>query len=389
MSVKMTEITPQIPSGVAKISVEVGDVVADISFDAELELIEALPAESDPGSLDFTQVGQILRKMMPLDEPIQTGAAQPPSIDVELPVAKAAIAEASQDQTRQILVAESKMVAPIASTTEVDDEPQPADVIPSIPTSNVQISNPLLISTVPESPSSQVMRLLTKPRNNLQPAENLGGVISTRNLDPRHTFTEPQSNAPQGGTPDSPDIVSRISSKSKPTTVADVHRDFSGFGVGISDKPHVQRPLPSAVSAVAANATQPQTAETKVISQISTVISNTSKDTVEIRLDPPELGRVIISITQSDSGLSATITSEKPEVADLLRRHAELLSRELSKSGFHEASLEFSHRDQQQDQPTFEGDGNRLSSASTEQAEASSTIEMILQSQSGSLDIRL
>ena len=39
-----------------------------------------------------------------------------------------------------------------------------------------------------------------------------------------------------------------------------------------------------------------------------------------------------------------------------------------------EASLEFSHRDQQQDQPTFEVDENRLSSVSPEQAEASSAI---------------
>jgi len=98
---------------------------------------------------------------------------------------------------------------------------------------------------------------------------------------------------------------------------------------------------------------------------------------------------VIISITQNESGLSATVTSEKAEVADLLRRHSELLSRELSKSGFSDASLEFSHRDQREGRSIFDEYEALFSSVSPEQTEATSTIEAILQSQSGSLDIRL
>jgi len=98
---------------------------------------------------------------------------------------------------------------------------------------------------------------------------------------------------------------------------------------------------------------------------------------------------VIISITQNDSGLAATVTSEKAEVADLLRRHAELLSRELSKSGFGEPFLEFSHKGQQDGRPNLKEDAGYFSATTPEDNEVVSTIETILQSQSGSLDIRL
>ena len=208
-------------------------------------------------------------------------------------------------------------------------------------------------------------------------------------FDSKPPLAQPETITQRPAAEVSRDIASTKPSETKLQFSGELQTDVGNFGLVISDKLQTQRPLQSIISATQPNPVQPQTAEAKVVLQISTVISNTSKGTVEIRLDPPELGRVIISITQSDSGLSATIISEKPEISDLLRRHAELLSRELSKSGFSETSLEFSHRDQQQERSAFEDGKVRFPQFSPEHVEETSAREIILQSQSGSLDIRL
>jgi hypothetical protein len=62
---------------------------------------------------------------------------------------------------------------------------------------------------------------------------------------------------------------------------------------------------------------------------------------VEIRLDPPELGRVQIQLNPGDGGLQAVVLAERPETQDLLRRHAETLARDLNAAGYTNVSLDF------------------------------------------------
>ena len=62
---------------------------------------------------------------------------------------------------------------------------------------------------------------------------------------------------------------------------------------------------------------------------------------VEIRLDPPELGRVQIHLTPVDGGVQAVVLADRPETQDLLRRHAEALARELGAAGYGSVSLDF------------------------------------------------
>jgi len=82
-----------------------------------------------------------------------------------------------------------------------------------------------------------------------------------------------------------------------------------------------------------------------VIQQVSGAIAKLADGKVELRLDPPELGRVTISFSSTDSGISAQIIGEKQDIVDLLRRHAEIFSRELTKSGISDAALDFSFQD--------------------------------------------
>ncbi|SEA56233.1 flagellar hook-length control protein FliK [Rubrimonas cliftonensis] len=71
-------------------------------------------------------------------------------------------------------------------------------------------------------------------------------------------------------------------------------------------------------------------------------------DRVELRLDPPELGRVMIHMRIEDGALSAQITADRPETLDLMRRNADILQRELQAAGFGRADLDFSGQRRQQ-----------------------------------------
>lgn len=123
--------------------------------------------------------------------------------------------------------------------------------------------------------------------------------------------------------------------------------------------------------------------------QISSAISNISQDKIELRLDPPELGRVIITISQTESGMTAHVSAEKTDIAEFLRRNAEILERELTKSGLEGFSLEFSQHDENTSERKQDTNGF-ASSAETTSLDADSSIERTVNyiSHNG-LDIRI
>lgn len=89
--------------------------------------------------------------------------------------------------------------------------------------------------------------------------------------------------------------------------------------------------------AAAAPAARPE----GVVGQLAVAIAKATDARVEIRLDPPELGRVQIHLTSVEGGVQALVLAQRPETHDLLRRHAELLLHELAGSGFGSVSLDF------------------------------------------------
>ncbi|MFV0475103.1 MAG: flagellar hook-length control protein FliK [Pikeienuella sp.] len=114
-------------------------------------------------------------------------------------------------------------------------------------------------------------------------------------------------------------------------------------------------PSISTLSTTAARAEQasapgspPQTSE-RMAAQVSAQIAQTAAraggERVEIRLDPPELGRVQLSLSMDRDGVTATISAERPEILDLMRRHGELLQRDLGAAGHRNVTLEFARAD--------------------------------------------
>jgi hypothetical protein len=96
-------------------------------------------------------------------------------------------------------------------------------------------------------------------------------------------------------------------------------------------RPGMQRSEPPAAQV------QPQA----LAGQITLAVGKSADRRVEIRLDPPELGRVQIELNPTERGLQAVVLADRPETQDLLRRHAAALARDLGDAGFGDVSLDF------------------------------------------------
>ena len=106
-----------------------------------------------------------------------------------------------------------------------------------------------------------------------------------------------------------------------------------------------------AESAAAASRTAPvqlpQGIERQIASQLGLAVQRGGEGTIEVRLDPPELGRVSVTLTTSGDAVTALISSERPDIGEMMRRHNDLLYRELANAGFKNVTLDFGAHAQQ------------------------------------------
>jgi flagellar hook-length control protein FliK len=77
--------------------------------------------------------------------------------------------------------------------------------------------------------------------------------------------------------------------------------------------------------------------------------------TVEIALDPVELGKVRLTLQTSETGINVQILADRPETIDLLRRNMHLLEAEFDSIGYQDIGFEFSQSQQDATQDNAEG----------------------------------
>ena len=78
-----------------------------------------------------------------------------------------------------------------------------------------------------------------------------------------------------------------------------------------------------------------------VMAQVAPTLRKGVDGTTEIRLDPPELGRVRLTLRTDENGLVATILAERPETIDMMKRAVDLLLRDLAAGGQTRVDLSF------------------------------------------------
>ncbi|MFQ6546880.1 flagellar hook-length control protein FliK [Aestuariibius sp. 2305UL40-4] len=81
--------------------------------------------------------------------------------------------------------------------------------------------------------------------------------------------------------------------------------------------------------------------------QIAATLSVSETGMAEIVLDPEELGKVRLTLTQTDGRTVLIVEAQRPETIDLMRRNLDELTAEFSDAGY--ANLSFDFRDSPQD----------------------------------------
>ncbi len=99
----------------------------------------------------------------------------------------------------------------------------------------------------------------------------------------------------------------------------------------------------------------------QLIPQITTRGADAPGDAIEIRLDPPELGRVRILFSGSEGAMSGLVTADRGEIEAMLRRNADVLQNALKDAGFADVSLMFGAHDQQGAADSFESSARETS----------------------------
>ncbi|MCX7645336.1 MAG: flagellar hook-length control protein FliK [Rhodobacteraceae bacterium] len=85
------------------------------------------------------------------------------------------------------------------------------------------------------------------------------------------------------------------------------------------------------------------------VQQVAAAVSLVSDGSVELVLDPAELGPVRVGLSGSDGVLSVHIAAERSETLDLFRRHADLLARDLRAAGYGDVTFRFGGEGPRQD----------------------------------------
>ena len=126
-----------------------------------------------------------------------------------------------------------------------------------------------------------------------------------------------------------------------------------------------------------------------VLPQVSEAIRTTSSGSVEIKLNPEELGRVKLVMTLQDAGMVVAFSAERSETMELIRRHVDLLAQELRQSGHQSVDFQFEgegrRQEGQESLPKFDDEPHAaMGIAELSKSQPSTKAEL-----DGRLDIRI
>lgn len=78
-----------------------------------------------------------------------------------------------------------------------------------------------------------------------------------------------------------------------------------------------------------------------ITQQIATALATIDNGTIELSLNPEELGRVRLSLSTNEGQVSVSIIAERPETLEAIRRNLDLLSKGLEDAGYATVTYDF------------------------------------------------
>lgn len=124
---------------------------------------------------------------------------------------------------------------------------------------------------------------------------------------------------------------------------------------------------------------------TEAAERLAASIRERPDGVTELRLDPPELGRVRLTLGPGDQALAATVIVERADALDLMRRNADLLQQSLADAGHAQARLSFAQ--EHGDGPSSQAAGR--SDAENEEARELTAADAQGPASHGGLDTRV
>lgn len=112
--------------------------------------------------------------------------------------------------------------------------------------------------------------------------------------------------------------------------------DVAVFGADLAAL-ETGRAQPGTFAAAPAVAAEPR----GVARQIAEALIAAHENGIDLQLSPEELGRVKLSMTQGEAGFLVTVSADRPETLELLRRHIDLLGEEFAALGLGDTAFSF------------------------------------------------
>ncbi len=96
-----------------------------------------------------------------------------------------------------------------------------------------------------------------------------------------------------------------------------------------------------------------ETSARPVITQLVQAAKSAIDGMIEVKLSPEELGRVRMAMSSGEAGMTVTITAERAETLDLIRRNIDLLAADLTEQGFGDLNFSFGQEGKTEQQDDF------------------------------------
>ena len=94
----------------------------------------------------------------------------------------------------------------------------------------------------------------------------------------------------------------------------------------------------------------PGMAQAAIVQTAAAMVSATGDDEIQIHLDPPELGNLMIKMQFGDNGVvTAMISAEHAETRDMFEANQDALREALREAGYNQAEFRFEHSDERAD----------------------------------------
>lgn len=290
----------------------------------------------------------IAKPLLP-DAQIDEAAMPPLALENSAPIAVATDQAPARTPNVPQLNDPSVLSGIVIEPAETGDGPFIAEngkiVAPNVPPNLVTASGPVQASAMTTAfvpPQTGVpIPMQTLPRSGGKPVE-----AATADIDPDWTVDVPEqvsaTSGPTGGpaSPLAPDTLpGGALAVAHGLDVLSASEFDIGLGASGADRDHTARLSGGPLSGGAP--LSPGETARQIVPQIAAVLSSGKQGTTEIALNPEELGKVRIQLSGVDQTMTVAIIAERPETADLMRRHIDTLVQDFRALGYTDVRFDF------------------------------------------------